>query len=112
MARKPMVTRTIKSTKCVVLCANVNTCEMENRVVNLARTYKDEKKLRKALEELINNDELKFVHIVDKEEVETLYGMSEQCFMEHAKELDKDTRKELGEETDTDECEETETVEE
>lgn len=95
MARKPMVTRTIKSTKCVVLCANVTSCKMENKVVTLARTYKDNAKLRKALEEVVNTDEVKFVHVVSQEEVETLYGMSEQKFIENAVELDKETRKEL-----------------
>ena len=106
-----MVTRTLKTTKCVVLCANVVSCEMENKVVVLPRTFKDEKKLRKSIEELVNTDELKFVHVVDKTEVETLYGMTEQTFMEHAIELDAETRRPLGEEAD-DEAEEIEEADE
>lgn len=100
MARKPMVTRTIITTKVNVLCLNLETCEPFNKVVVLPRTYKDDKKLMKALENF-NTDTEKVVHVVDKEEVETLYGMSEQKFIDNAVILDKDTRKELADEDET-----------
>ena len=96
MARKPMVTRTITTTKVNVLCLNIETSEPFNMVVTLPRTY-DDKKLFKAVQSVVDNDTQKAVHIVDKEEVETLYGMSEQSFIEHASILDKDTRKEIEE---------------
>lgn len=95
-----MVTRTIITTKVNVLCLNLETCEPFNKVVVLPRTYKDDKKLMKALEHF-NTDTEKVVHVVDKEEVETLYGMSEQDFINGAKILDKDTRKELADEDET-----------
>lgn len=103
MARKPMVTRTIVTTKVNVLCLDINSAEPFNKVVTLPRTYKDEKKLLKKVEEVVNNDEVKAVHIVDKEEVETLYGMTEQDFITNAVILDPTTRKEL--ETETEEAE-------
>lgn len=95
MARKPMVTRTIVTTKVNVLCLDINSAEPFNKVVTLPRTYKDEKKLLKKVEEVVNTDEVKAVHIVDKEEVETLYGMTEQVFITNSTILDPATRKEL-----------------
>lgn len=95
MARKPMVTRTATTTKVNVLCLEIATAEPFNKDVILPRTYKDEKKLMKKVEELINTDTVKAVHVVSKEEVQTLYGMDEQYFIEHAKILDPLTRKEI-----------------
>lgn len=103
MARKPMVTRTIVTTKVNVLCLDIKSTEPFNKVVILPRTYKDEKKLFKKVEEVVNTDEVKAVHIVDKVEVETLYGMSEQYFITNAVILDPATRKEF--ETETEETE-------
>lgn len=94
MARKPMVTRTIITTKVTVLCLDVNSAEPFNKTVTLPRTYKDDKKLLKSVEEVINTDNVKAVHIVDKKEIETLYGMTEQDFINNAKILDPATRKE------------------
>lgn len=94
MARKPMVTRTIITTKVNVLCLDVHSAEPFNQVVTLPRTYKDDKKLLKKVEELVNTYDVKAVHIVDKKEIETLYGMSEQDFINYATILDPTTRKE------------------
>ena len=95
MARKPMVTRTIITTRVNVLCLDVTSAEPFNKVVFLPRTYKDEKALMKKVQEVVDTDEVKAVHIVDKEEVETLYGMTEQDFITNAVILDPATRKEF-----------------
>ena len=93
MARKPMITRTIVTTETNVMCLNITTGEPFNEVVTLPRTYQDEKKLLKRVQEIVDNDEVKAVHIVDKKEVETLYGMTEQEFISKAVILDGETRK-------------------
>ena len=93
MARKPMVTRTITTTKVEVMCLNIITAEPFNKEVILPRTYKDDKKLLKLVQEEFDTEDEKVVSIVHKEEVETLYGMSEQEFIENAKVLDPETRK-------------------
>ena len=103
MARKPMVTRTITTTKVNVLCLDVVSAEPFNKEVILPRTYKDEKKLLKKVEEVVNTDKIKAVHIVDKSEVETLYGMTEQDFIDSATILDPATRKALEAEDTEDE---------
>ena len=95
MARKPMVTRTIVTTKVNVLCLDIKSAEPFNKTVTLPRTYKDDKKLLKKVEEVVNTDDVKAEHVVNKEEVETLYGMTEQDFITNATILDPDTRKEI-----------------
>lgn len=107
MARKPMVTRTITTTKANVLCMDIQTAEPFNKVVTLPRTYKDDKTLMKKVQEVVETDTVKAVHVVDKEEVETLYGMTEQEFIQKAVVLDPETRK-----PETEETEEVEEVEE
>ena len=84
MARVAMVTRTIVTTKANVLCLDVENGEPFNREVVLPRTYKDEKSLMKKISSVIDSETVKAVHVVDKEEVETLYGMTEQEFIDNA----------------------------
>lgn len=92
MARKPMVTRTIVTTRVNVLCLDIQSAEPFNKEVTLPRTYKDEKKLMKAVESVVNSDTVKAVHVVDQETVEKVYGMTEQNFIDNAIELDPTTR--------------------
>lgn len=92
MARKPMVTRTIVTTRVNVLCLDIQSAEPFNKEVSLPRTYKDEKKLMKAVESVVNSDTVKAVHVVDQETVEKVYGMTEQNFIDNAIELDPTTR--------------------
>lgn len=92
--RKPMVTRTIKSTIATVLCLDVEKAEPFNYTVELARTYKDEKHLMKAVREKVDTDDVKAVHLVSVDVKEALYGMYEDEFIEHAKELPSRTKEE------------------
>lgn len=87
MARVPMVTRTITATKANVMCLNIEQGEPYNVSVTVPRTYKNEESLLKKIKPMVENDTVKAVHIVSTEQVETLYGMTEQDFMEHAKVL-------------------------
>lgn len=87
MARVPMVTRTIVATKVNVMCLDVQAGEPFNEVVTVPRTYKDNEALLKKVKPLIETDTVKAVHIVDSEEIETLYGMTEQEFIQYAKVL-------------------------
>lgn len=87
MARTPMITRTIQTTKANVLCLNIVEGEPFNMIVTLPRTYKDEKSLMKQVERAINTDSVKAVHVVDILVEETLYGMPEADFIRMAKRL-------------------------
>ena len=84
MARTPMVTRTIVTTKAIIMCLDIEAGEPFNKEVTLPRTYKDEKALLKKVRPLVETETIKAVHVVDTEEVETLYGMTEQEFIENA----------------------------
>lgn len=114
MARTPMVTRTITATKVNALCINIDTAEPFNKTLILSGTYKDEKSMLKAatsvienetlewtlkenetVEDLLNkNGRVKVVHIVESEEIETLYGMTEQEFIQKAQVLPPRVKKE------------------
>lgn len=93
MARKPMVTRTINTTKVNVLCMDTVAAEPMNKEVILPRTYSDKNKLFKAVQSVVDTEDFKAVKIVDVTNVETLYGMDEQKFIENAIVLDPTTRK-------------------
>lgn len=92
MARKPMVTRRVKFTTVNVLCLNIETAEPFNEVVKLSGHYNNEEKLRKIVDEKINTDTVKSVHIVDVSRETKLLGMTEEDFMSYAKPLSDDRK--------------------
>lgn len=95
MARQPQVTRTIITTKATVLCMDIAAAQPIERTVSLPRTYKDEKALMKQITiALADEPNIKAVAVRSTEEVETLYGMSEQEFIQNAKILPPRTTKE------------------
>ena len=87
MARTPQVTRTIQTTKVIALCLDIEAQRPYDKEVILSGTFKDEKAIMKALANLVNDDTNKVVHVKSAEVQETLYGMSEQEFISHAKVL-------------------------
>ena len=92
MARQPMVTRTIVSTKLNVLCMDlVNRQPIEKEIV-LPRTYKDDITIMKVLAKQYDSDELKVTAILSKEVNKDIYGMTEQKFLEVAEKLDNDRK--------------------
>lgn len=84
MARTPMITRTVTTTKAKVLCINLEDEKPFVQEVVLPRTYKDERSMLKRIKPLIESDTVKVVHVQSTETVETLYGMSEQQFIDTA----------------------------
>lgn len=86
MARVPQVTRTIQTTKVNVMCVNIDKGETFTQELVLPRTYKDDKAILKFIENssVIDNVHFKVVHVISAEVVETLYGMSEQKFIQLA----------------------------
>ena len=84
MARQPQVTRTIVTTVCNVLCLDLINKQPVEKTVKLPRTYRDEKHMMKKITAILNSDSLKAVHVIDSHTEETLYGMSEEKFIETA----------------------------
>ena len=84
MARRPMVTRTIQTTIATVLCLDLEKKEPFEKDVKLPRTYKDDKSIMKKIAPIVNTDKIKAVHVISTRTEHTLYGMSEQKFIENA----------------------------
>lgn len=87
MARERMVTRTVVATEVNALCLNIETAEPFNKTVILSGTFKDKQAIEKAAKKAIDTYLEKCVTVVEYTEKETLYGMSEQQFIELAKVL-------------------------
>lgn len=91
MSRVAMVTRTITATKVVALTVDTVAGTTADLELTISGTFaEDEKgnvKLLKAVQKVNDTDTLKTVSIKSRENVETLYGMTEQKFMENAEVL-------------------------
>ena len=87
MARTPMVTRTITTTMALVMCCDVEAGETITEEVTVPRTYKNDEALMKAIRPVLETEQIKPVHILSSETIETLYGMTEQQFIENAEVL-------------------------
>lgn len=94
MARARKVTRTISSTKVIVMCVDTETAKVNNYEVTIVGTYTDEKKLMKAVTKVVEKETIKPVSVVSTEVIETLYGMDEQKFIEMAEVLQPRGKKE------------------
>lgn len=76
------------------MCLDIETGEPCNMTAVVPRTYKNDEALLKKVKEVLETETFKPVHVVGKEEIETLYGMPEQVFIEHAKVLPQRTASE------------------
>ena len=89
MARRRMVTRTIKQTEVTFLAIDTEEMEPYNDTVLIPSVIKDEKKLEKTVREAVNTDTVKFVEIVKTDIVENYYGMPEEDFIAQAEIIEK-----------------------
>ena len=85
MARIPVVSRTLTTTLATVLCLDIKAETIVEKTVVLPRTYKDEKKLDKAVHHAIDNDEYKAIHTLNTVIQTKKYAMSEEEFATLAK---------------------------
>lgn len=83
MARKHLVTRTVKALHCVVLVCDLATREVSDIELVLPRAYNNEKDTVKAIEKSLP-DGYKYLNLISSEVKETLYGMDEADFIQHA----------------------------
>lgn len=81
MARQPQVTRTIQTTKCNVLCIDLANEQPFTKEVILPRTYKDERSMMKKIKPIVENDNVKAIHVQNFTVESTLYGMTEEEFI-------------------------------
>ena len=84
MARVPQVTRTIQTTVVTIFCVNIEDKSTFEQTITLPRTYKDESKMMKMIEKILEGEPIKAVSISGYEVKETLYGMTEAEFIKYA----------------------------
>lgn len=87
MARERMVTRTISFTEVKVISMNLEKVQPMTEVIKIAGVFDNEKVLLKKLKKRYETDLYKIVAITGTEVIEKLYGMSEEDFIDYAKEL-------------------------
>lgn len=88
MARKRMVTRTIKVTTAEVLKVNLETQETMKDYISISGKFKDNKNLLKMIAKN-DTDTIKTVSVLNTVVSDKLYGMPEEKFVELADELPK-----------------------
>lgn len=93
--RKPMVTRTITTTRVRALCLNPQSAETFEDEFLLTGKIADKDKVLKTVSKLYNTENCTIVAIRDIKEVNELYGMDEADFIAGARILDPATRKEF-----------------
>lgn len=81
MARQPQVTRTIQTTVANVLCIDLVNEQPFTQIVKLPRTYKDERSMMKKIKPIVENDNVKAIHVQNFTVESTLYGMTEEEFI-------------------------------
>ncbi len=84
MARVRMVTRTIESTKVTAMCINPATATVSHNEYVISQAYTDPALILKHVKKVYETENNVIVAIEQSEVQETLYGMTEQKFMELA----------------------------
>lgn len=103
--RKPMVTRTIISTRVTALCVDPQTAATFDHEFVLTGKITDKDKALKRISKIYNTENCAIVAIRNLKEVNELYGMDEADFIAGAKILDPATRKELNVNTEPSDAE-------
>lgn len=81
MARKRIVSRTIKATQITCRVINTQTEEIDNAVFILSTVWKDPEKALKKIKKEHETEEEKIISIVDMEIIEEKRYMSEEDFI-------------------------------
>lgn len=82
--RKPVVSRTMKTTVCKVLCANVSTESLTHETLTLTRHYADDSRLLGILKATYETQEKKILCVEGVEYESRIYAMDEDDFLAHA----------------------------
>lgn len=90
MARKRLVTRTIKSKEVTALCLDIVTSEPSNTTYIVPFNIKDGEDTIKYLRKKYDTETLKVVSVVDTKTTENLYGMPEEDFIKSANIIEKE----------------------
>ena len=106
MARVRMVTRTIESTTATCMCINPTTGTVTHNDYTISQSYVDPAIILKHVKKVYETETNIIVAVENSEVHETLYGMTEQQFMELAKILPPRTSNSDDTEDDTEDIDE------
>lgn len=88
MARQPVITRTITTTKVEMLAVNLGSRSTETVEVILPRTYKDDTAMLKMANKRNEDESVKFVAVTGEPIVESKrWGMTEEEFIDKGHEF-------------------------
>lgn len=88
MARQPVITRTITTTKVEMLAVNIDSKSTETVEVILPRTYKDDAAMLKMANKRNENQSIKYVAVIGTPSVESKrWGMTEEEFIDKGHEF-------------------------
>lgn len=87
MARKPMVTRTMRTTKAIIGCIRIEDETVVPVEVVLPRVYHNDVAIMKQALESYDFGDLKPAYVKESRVEEKRYGMTEDDFIQHAQEL-------------------------
>lgn len=88
MARVPVITRTITTTKVEMLAVNLDSKSTETVEVTLPRTYKDEQAMLKMANKRNEDPSVKYVAVIGTPIVESKrWGMTEEEFIDKGHEF-------------------------
>lgn len=85
--RKAIISRTMLVTRVKAFCVDVETQETFTNEEELPRTFKDAKKLEKAVRSAVETDRVKVAYIISADVCKKLYAMTEDDFLHNAKEI-------------------------
>ena len=88
MARKRVVSRTIKTNSVTCMVVNTTTGKTENAVYHLGGTFKDNQTILKKLQKMYDDDTMKIVAVLDVTIVSELREMDEEFFIQNSRVVD------------------------
>lgn len=88
MARKRVVSRTVKQTTATCLCVDVTSNETMNQTFTMPFIYKDDETLLKKIKKENETDTVKIVAVITSSVINTLMEMDEEDFIKNARIVD------------------------
>ncbi len=90
--RKPMITRTIQTTRATVMFIDTTNPTPYTNDIVLPRTYKNDDAMLKLVKQMCETSTIKAVAIMSSKIESALYGMSEADFVAHAQIIEKPSK--------------------
>ena len=98
--RKPMITRTIQTTRATVMFIDTTDPTPYTNDIVLPRTYKNDDAMLKLVKQMCETSTIKAVAIMSSTVESALYGMTESDFVAHAHIIEKPSKADIDNDTE------------